>query len=273
MMKTPDPSSNVSIRTPSVSVSAIKAWFVCPRQYEFESVEHLPLELEPAARVFGIAIHDTLNFVSTWWLRGEPASPTEAAEHFRERWHAPFVTPRLYTPGTSFRSYAIQGEALVALYAERFAEVPVTASERPFRVPIAEHLALSGRFDLLRPGHRLVEFKTASKPPRDARRHRLQLAAYALAYRRLHGVRPRIELVTLVASPSPEIIVQTPRITVDDEALFTSTALEVERAIRLRVFPPNPGFACSSCPYTRACRATNEVHDAMTLDAKEVVAA
>lgn len=263
---------SVPVRVPSISVSTVRAWLVCPRQYAFASVERLEPEHESAARSFGIAVHETLAWFSIPGLHAEPPSPSDTAEHFRARWNVPLTMPRLYAPGTSFHRYATQGEALVALYAERFAHAPVASSETPFRVPIAEHLALAGRFDLLRPQHTLVELKTAARAPRDTSRHRLQLAAYSLAYRRLHGVRPRIELVTLVASASPEIVVQALRIAPEDETLFTATAVEIERAIKLRVFPPNPGWACASCPYTRACRASNDVHATIAVEPGVVAA-
>lgn len=113
---------------------------------------------------------------------------------------------------------------------------------------------LRGYYDLLWPGDVIVEIKTSARrfDAADLRR-RLQLTAYAYAYRQLHGRDPSIVVVNLLKTKKPAVDVQHTERELGDDAWFVHMAMNIVRGIEAGAFPPNPSWSCTDCEYGGAC--------------------
>jgi CRISPR/Cas system-associated exonuclease Cas4 (RecB family) len=248
-----------------VSVSQLKAWLRCPRQYELKYVRGVDAEFVPHALAFGIAYHAAL------------------AAHFRER-----------QAGSS-----LPVDVLMSVFAGSWTEqrargVPIEVTDGPDDVDLGkrmltaflEHDAgrqgeiveverrvsallhdpdtgelleerLTGFVDLIvREGgrHVVVEHKTSARRyTEDQLQYDHQPTAYLLALRQegLGDVGARYEIVTKTKTPA----VQVEDVHRDgrDEDDFLRVAVGVLRAIDAGVSFPIRGWQCRACPYARAC--------------------
>lgn len=257
------PDDHEGPKRPAITVSRIKQYLACARHYAFEHEEGIVPAFEPAARAFGQVMHKVLEWVHHYRSVGGYPRADQAADVFRSKWFDRPKNGLRYLSGFSAKVYEERGAELIARYVDACADDAVLAVEPDVRVPLSDTLDLAGRMDLVRPDDRIVEFKTAHRQPFGTREHLLQLAAYAFAYERMHGVRPHVSLVTMVASSVPEVIVRNVRVSDNDRAFFVATAHEVVRGITAKVFPPTPGALCTHCPFAALCaqwdgRAAND---------------
>lgn len=248
-----------------VSVSQLKTWLRCPRQYELRYVRGADPEVVPHALAFGTAYHAAL------------------AAHFREK-----------QAGNTLPIDALMSVFAASWADQRARGVPIEVSDGPDDVDLGrrmlaallEHDAgrtgeivdverrvsallhdpetgelleerLTGFVDLLvREGdrHVVVEHKTSARRyTEDQLRYDHQPTAYLLALRQegLGDVGARFEIVTKTKTPT----VQVEEVHRDggDEDDFLRVAVGVLRAIDAGVSFPTRGWQCRGCSFERAC--------------------
>jgi CRISPR/Cas system-associated exonuclease Cas4 (RecB family) len=149
---------------------------------------------------------------------------------------------------------------LVRHYLEQAGDLPVRAVENPFEVVLFDPTTgealprrLRGYFDFLTGDGTVVELKTASRGwgDIDPSRH-LQLGAYSYAAELATGVPVCVEAHVLVRTKR-EVRIDRYELASGQHGWWLQSAIEIERAIAARIFPPAPGMACSGCEYRQAC--------------------
>lgn len=244
-----------------LSASQLSCYLMCPRKYGFRYVERIEAEHRSSALAFGSAVHSALEWFHDEKVLGHEPSPLDVVAVFLADWDGEQERGLRYKEGESADSLAALGMALLRLYLEQFATQEVAAVEVPFEIDLVDPETgevllerLRGYFDLLWPGDIIVEMKTSARrfDAADLRR-RLQLSAYAYAYRQMHGRDPSIVVINLLKTKKPAIEVQhTDRVIADDGFLF-SLIVNALRGIEAHAFPPNPSWSCTDCEYARAC--------------------
>lgn len=247
-----------------LSASQINTYLMCARKYAFRYVERVEPEFHSSALAFGSSVHSALEHFHMERMEGRSPSPQDVAAVFRSDFASEQERELRFKPGEDATSLAEQGERLVVMYVERYHDIEPVAVEPAFEIPLVDpHTgetlgpSLRGYLDLVLAGDRVVELKTAAKKPDpvDLDR-RLQFSAYAYAWRQIHGRDPTLVVRTLVKSKRQVTIEETvTERTVDDDAFFVATAMEVAKGIEAGVYPPSPGWLCSECEYGRACGA------------------
>ena len=116
-----------------------------------------------------------------------------------------------------------------------------------------------GIIDLVRPGGRIVDFKTSAATPNAEQvvhRNEIQLTAYGLLYREATG-RPEsgFELHHLVKTKLPKLVGSEASATRDGQhaKLFRQTESCVD-VVRREDYVPSPGLQCASCELLGECR-------------------
>lgn len=247
--------------SPHLSVSQVTTYLSCARRYRFRYVEGREPESKSDALAFGSALHASVE----WWqaerIAGRAPPVDRLLRTFRADWTAATADPDLDLDGKDPAEMLATGQALLRLFAERFAaEAPPRVVEQRFEVELrhpatgeALPVPLVGYLDAA--GDGLVwELKTASRknPVSD---YNLQLSAYAYAVRESTGRSPRVRVVQLVKTKAPKIEVEEVEPSLRDQAWFAEVTCEVFEAIACRAFPPNPSWRCPTCEYRGACRS------------------
>lgn len=246
-----------------LSATQLTTYLACPRKYAFRYVDRLPPEFQAGAFAFGRAVHSALEWFHGEKIIGKIPPPEDVMAIFRADFDAELERPVRWKDTDSPLDLAERGAELVRMYVEQFKNVDVHAAEMPFQVPLVDHETgevlpwrLRGYFDLLLPGDQLVEMKTAARrfTPENLLR-RVQLSAYAYAYREHFGRDPILLVTTLLKSKKPALEIITTNRTFRDDAFFAHLADQVARGIVAEVFPPNPGWGCDGCEYQDHCGA------------------
>lgn len=256
------------MRALHVSVSQVRQYLKCPRQFELTRVRGAAPAFVPAALAFGSAIHAGL--ASFYVSHQEGRLPTletmqdEFERHWRQAMGAP--VPLHLDEGTSWEALLSRGRGMLhAFYAASGrALVQVEGVEVPFEVELHDpdtheviEERLVGTVDaIVREGDRrvLLEHKTsARKYGEDQLRYDTQVSAYKLAARQqgLGDVGLRFQVLTKTERPAVQVVdVERDR---QDEDDFARTAIGVLRAVDAGAFYPIRGWACRSCPVAHAC--------------------
>lgn len=251
------------------SISQVKTYLKCPRQFELRYVRGAEPEFVPTPLAFGIAFHTALGgYYRALKDRGEEI-PTEAlVELFRDEWEAKKAGPvPLQAEGDDAKEDLVDLAArMLGKFHEHAAAeaLEVEAVELPFGVSIPDpdtgellDEKLVGVIDLVvREEGRLVvvEHKTAArKYAQDQLLYDLQPTAYQLALRETGAgdVGLRFQVVTKTKTPAVQVedVVRGEA----DEDDFRRTALGVLRAVDAGAFYPVRGWQCRSCPYRSRC--------------------
>lgn len=246
-----------------LSASQISTWLACNRKFAFRYIERAPREHRPSALAFGSAVHSTIDWFHGERLEGDVPPPDRVAAIFRADWDAELDEPIRFKEDESPEALRETGEALVRLYAERMAQVPIEATEMPFEVPLVDLAtgevlrdSIRGFIDLVLTDDRLVEIKTTARRISDSDlRRRLQLSAYSYAYRLKHGRSPKLAVISLGKGRRPSLDVQRTERTPEDDAFFVHLASEAARGMDSGAYPPNPGWMCADCEYAASCAA------------------
>lgn len=247
----------------TLSASQISTWLGCHRKWAFRYVEHAPREFRSSALALGSAVHSALDWFHGEKLDGGSPAPTKVAEIFRADWDAEQEEPIRFKDGESYASLRETGETLARLYAERFADTRIEATELPFEVPLVDPEtgeilgeSIRGYIDLLLPDDTLVEVKTTARRfGDDDLRRRLQLTAYAYAHRLKTGRAPKLAVVSLTKTRRPAVEVATTVRTPAEDAFFVHLAREAAEGMDSGAYPPNPGWQCADCEFQRSCAA------------------
>ena len=147
-----------------------------------------------------------------------------------------------------------------------FAQCPVAPDERPEGVEVQVECSLGagipplyGIIDLVRPGGRIVDYKSAARSPSEGmaeHQHATQLSCYALLYRSATGERETgFELHHLIKTKVPKVIISTygPMSAAMESELFFLIDDYLEGIAR-EAWVPSPGQHCSWCDHLSLCR-------------------
>ena len=146
-------------------------------------------------------------------------------------------------------------------------ETPIPPDERPEAVEVGVESDLSrhglptlrGFIDLIRPGGRIVDYKTTAVTPNEDQvlhRNETQLTAYGLLYREATGSKESgFELHHLVKTKVPKLVVTKHRAITDKQKsrLFRSIESFVD-GVQREDWVPSPGLQCMSCEFFGECR-------------------
>jgi putative RecB family exonuclease len=253
-----------------VSVSQVKTYLRCPRQYELRYVRGVKPAFVPVALAFGSAFHAALSF---WYLErrvGRVTSLESLVAEFGREWLRQTSGPIPLQKSeedeeTDHLAKATQMLTAFHLHASTTSEIQVEAVERAFAVDLhdtdtgeALEEKLVGAFDLVLRDETgryvVVEHKTAARRWSDEQlKFDGQMSAYQIAARQLGlgDVALRLQIVTKAKLPA----VQIEDVTRDrqDEDDFHRCVVGVLRAIDAKAFYPVRSWACKTCPVAHAC--------------------
>ena len=121
--------------------------------------------------------------------------------------------------------------------------------------------SLLGIIDRIRPGGRILDYKTSSTTPQSAsvlHRNDTQLTAYGLLYRDATGDRESgLELHHLVKTKVPKLVVSTfDPITEGQKTKLFRTIESYVDGVQKGDFVPSPGLHCANCEFFNECRAS-----------------
>jgi hypothetical protein len=260
-----------------ISVSQIKTWLRCPRQYVLHYVRGIEPAFIPTALAFGSAFHEA---AAALYLEakttGEPLRLEYVNDVFRDAWDqassGPVPLQADEDGEDNSDELASKGIAMLAVFHEYAVDAlvhqVVESVEQPFAVSIFDpdsgevlEEQLVGTVDLVvREGDRrvIVEQKTAARRyGPDQLRYDIQPTAYKLAAR-LGGtgaVGVRYQVVTKTKKPTLQVE-DVSRDAKDEDDLLR-TVLGVLRSIDAGVDFPIRGAQCRTCPYAHGCKGAS----------------
>jgi hypothetical protein len=197
----------------TVSASRLKCWLSCRLKFFFHYIEKLPSPSSPALHV-GKVVHSVLQAWSLARWQGKPLERGELEALFHQNFDQDQLGQQIDWKDSEAEIKQNAWNVLTA-YLD---QTPIPPDEKPEGVEVRLEADLGkyglpvlvGVIDLVRPGGRIVDFKTSSQTPRENQsfhQHELQLACYALLYREATGQRERgLELHQLVKLKQPKVI-------------------------------------------------------------------
>ena len=245
-----------------VSASRLNCFHSCRLKFYFRYVEQIA-KPATAALFVGKAVHASLQQWSTARWREQPHDAETLKHGFFLNW----VTGQEEDPVSwDGEEDALQEKAwgLVEMYLR---DTPIPAEEKPEAVEVrveadlAKHglPSLLGIIDLVRPGGRIVDFKTSAATPQAEQvlhRNETQLTAYGILYREATGKQESgFELHHLVKTKVPKLVVsEAPAAT---EAQTTKLFRLIESfvdGVEREDYVPSPGLQCAACEFFNECR-------------------
>ncbi len=246
----------------TVSASRLNTFHQCRLKFYFRYVADLNKPVTPALFV-GKAVHSVLQVWSLARWHGEERPP----EFFRELFDTLWDDPESH-PFVSWKTdEAAQKQTAWAMLEVYFRETTIPADEKPQGVEVSVEAdlvqrglpRLIGVIDLVRPGGKIVDFKTSAttpQPDRSAHQNELQLACYGLLFREATGEREGgFELHHLVKLKAPKVlIVPIGAVTAaQEQRLYRAIESYLDGLDRMD-FVPSPGMGCMGCEFFRECR-------------------
>lgn len=248
-----------------LSASRLKCWQTCRRQFQFRYIERLTVPMARALFI-GRQIHAVL---CRWnWTRwkGEPIDPEQLRAFLDENWNAEAAAERLPIRWKQPGEEAIARDQAWSMLETYFTESPVDPAEAPVGVEVEVECSLGegipplyGIIDLVRPGGRIVDYKSAARSPDEGmavQQHATQLACYALLYRGATGEKESgFELHHLIKTKVPKVVVSTygPMSAAMESELYFLIDDYLDGIAR-EAFVPSPGQHCAWCDYRDLCR-------------------
>ena len=257
------PAIPVDDLTSVVSASRLNCFHSCRLKFFFRYVLEL-VKPGTAALFVGKAVHAALQQWSTARWRGQEHDAPALREGFLMNW----VTGQEEEPVSWEADEDEQQEKAWGLVEMYLRDTPIPAEEKPEAVEVrveadlARHglPALVGIIDLVRPGGRIVDFKTSAATPHAEQvihRNETQLTAYGLLYREATG-KPEsgFELHHLVKTKTPKLVVsEAPATTESQRAKLFRLIESFVDGVEREDFVPSPGLHCAACEFFNECRA------------------
>lgn len=247
----------------TVSASRLNCFHTCRLKFYFRYVAGLTKPTSPALFV-GKAVHAVLQSWNLARWRGEQREP----EFFRNLLNTVWANPETDEAVDWKGEEEEQKAGAWNLLDTYFRETTIPAGEKPQGVEVMAEAdlvhrgfpKLIGIIDLVRPGGRIVDFKTCGQTPnpdRSAHQNELQLTCYGLLYREATGESEKgFELHHLVKLKTPKIvIVPVGAVTPAQEARLYRAVESYLDGLERMDFVPSPGMSCVACEYFRECRA------------------
>ncbi len=249
--------------TSKVSASRLNCFLSCRLKFYFRYVLKL-VKPATAALFVGKAVHAVLQQWSNARWRGQPRDPDTLRAGFLMNWiTAQEEEPVKWDAGEE----DTQQEKAWDLAEMYLRETPIPAEEKPEAVEVrveadlAKHglPTLLGIIDLVRPGGRIVDFKTSAATPQGEQvlhKNEIQLTAYGLLYREATGITESgFELHHLVKTKVPKLVVTEAPASSENQRtkLFRQIESFIE-GVEREDYVPSPGLQCSFCEYFNECR-------------------
>ncbi len=252
-----------------ISISQVKTYLRCARQYELKYVKGIKPAFIPIALAFGSAFHAALAFYYGM-IHELGTAPTvgETTQVFIDAWRnaADGPLPLQAEEDDACVDHEAKGAQMIAAFYTHAALTPVAveAVEQGFGVELHDpdtgellEETLVGAFDLVvLEGERyvIIEHKSAARRySQDQLRYDVQPTAYKLAARHLGlgQVGVRFQVVTKTKMPAVQLadLVRGEH----DEEDFMRTVVGVLRAIDAKAFYPVRGWQCRGCQFAHAC--------------------
>ena len=244
-----------------VSASRLTTFHQCRLRFHYRYVLGLKKPKTPALHV-GSSVHQVLKFWNRSRWRSELPSLRQLHDVYSQTWSHEQEEEPVQWEGEDAEKKT--GWRLLETY---FRESPIRADEKPEAVEVTVEADLAshglprlvGIIDLVRPGGRIVDFKTSGKTPdpeQVAHLTETQTTGYAILYREATGSQESaIELHHLVKTKNPKLVVT---------ALGAATEAQRTRLFRLMEsyvsglqredFVPSPGLQCASCEFFNECK-------------------
>lgn len=251
-----------------VSVSQLKTWLRCPRQYEFKYVRGVEPERVPLALVFGSAFHAALAVHYGEKQAGRALPLDGLMSMFNTVWEEHRARGVPISAGENDANPVDLCRRMLAAFLENDAtdESAIVAVERPVTAVLHDpdtgevlEEQLTGIVDLLvRDDGRtvIVEHKTAARRyGEDQLRFDVQPTAYQLAIRQAGFVDVGLRFQIVTKGKTPAVQIEDVMRDDHDEEDFLRVAVGVLRAIDAGVSFPVRRWQCRSCPYQRRCGA------------------
>jgi len=212
----------------------------------------------------GKAVHAALqDWSKRRWL-GKPSDVQTLKEQFSGHWSQCLEEALVQFESGEEESEKAKAMGLVEMYLR---ETPIPSDEKPEAVEVGVEADLSdhglpslrGFIDLIRPGGRIVDFKTSATTPSEPQalhRNELQLTIYGLLYREATGdMESGFELHHLIKTKVPKLVIATqgPVTEGQKHRLFRSMESYVD-GVQREDWVPSPGLQCASCEYFNECR-------------------
>jgi len=258
-----DTKTRLEVLTEEVSASRLSLWTSCRLKFYFRYVAQIEKPATPALYV-GKTVHAVLQAwnLARWKSQVLDADTVKAV--FTQRWDEDQAGQEIAWDGDEQKERTT-ALGLVELYLK---ESPIPQDEKPMAVEVRLEADLGkhglptliGIVDLVRPGGKIVDFKTSAQTPnpeRVAHQTEIQITSYGLLYRDGTGqTESGFELHHLVKVKVPKLVVTPlPPITENQETrLFRQIESYVE-GVEREDFVPSPGIQCLSCQFINECRA------------------
>jgi putative RecB family exonuclease len=248
--------------TSVVSASRLNTFHSCRLKFFFRYVLEM-VKPRTAALFVGKAVHAALQQWSTARWRGQEHDAPALREGFLMSW----VTGQEEETVAWEADEDEQQEKAWGLVEMYLRDTPIPAEEKPEAVEVRVEADLAGHglpalvgiIDLVRPGGRIVDFKTSAATPNAdqvVHRNETQLTAYGLLYREATG-KPEsgFELHHLVKTKVPKLVVsEAPATTESQHAKLFRLIESYVDGVGREDYVPSPGLQCASCEFINECR-------------------
>ena len=247
-----------------VSASRLNCFLTCRLKFYFRYV--LKLTKPSTGPLFvGRAVHNALKrWSKARWL-GQPHDTETLKPTFLTDWTlSQQEEPVEWEQDEEEKQ---QGKAwdLVDMYLR---DTPISAEEKPEAVEVSVGADLPGLprligiIDLIRPGGKIVDFKTSAATPQPAQaihRNETQLTAYGILYREATGEEASgFELHHLIKTKQPKLVVtDVGALTDGREQKFLRAVESYVEGVEREDYVPSPGLQCASCEFFNECSMWN----------------
>jgi CRISPR/Cas system-associated exonuclease Cas4 (RecB family) len=259
-MNAPTKGRSVDELLRSVSASRVSTFQSCRLKFYFQYVEGLSAE-KSGARLVGSAVHQVLRKWNLARWRKQPID-IEALKHELSRF---FDGADVEWHQEERKEHDDQAWSLIDTY---LAQTPIPPKEAAEGVEVAVEADLTthgltklvGVLDLVRPGGRIVDFKTAAQTPNPEKAvhlHETQLSVYGVLYRESTGKRESgFELHNLVKLKTPKlVVVAAPQMSDQQRTRLFKQLESYLEGVRREDWVPSPSpMSCACCEFFDKCR-------------------
>ena len=247
----------------SISASRLNLFHSCRLKFYFRYILRLKKPVGVALHV-GRAVHAALqDWNKRRWL-GKPSGVAMLKEAFESHWQADGAEEPVSFEEKEEEVEKLKAWNVVEMYLR---DTPIPIGEKPEGVEVEVEADLSchglpklrGFIDLVRPGGRIVDFKTSATSPNEEmafHRNELQLTLYGILYRDATGRKEGgFELHHLVKTKTPKLVVTThdPVTVKQKDKLFRSIDSFLE-GVEREDWVSSPGLQCVSCEFFNECK-------------------
>lgn len=245
-----------------VSTSRLNTFHQCRLKFFFRYV--LELVKPGAVNLFvGKAVHAALQRWGVARWRGEPEDAETIKQALVDHWATARIEEPVEWEEETEEGHREKALGLVEMYLQ---ETPIPPEEKPEAIEVRVEADLGrhglpnlvGVIDRIRPGGRILDYKTSSTTPQSVsvlHRNETQLTAYGVLYRDATGERESgLELHHLVKTKVPKLVVSTfEPITEGQKTKLFRTIESYVDGVQREDFVPSPGLHCVNCEFFAEC--------------------